>query len=101
MGRGAAVSRARWLLAVGQRLAAARARAGLTLASAATRSGLRLNSISRWELGRQCPSAYDLARYCSAIGAQVALVLPSEPPESPPPPRHGPGRTDHDPHSPE
>lgn len=24
-----------------------------------------------------------------------------EPPESPPPPRHGPGRTDHDPHSPE
>ena len=38
--------------------------------------GLRLNTVSRWELGRQCPSAYDLARHCAALGVSVARLLP-------------------------
>ena len=69
-------ARATWTAALGSRLAAARDRAGLTLAAAAARSGLRLNTVSRWELGRQCPSAYDLARHCAALGVSVARLLP-------------------------
>lgn len=71
------MDRVTWCRALARRLSEARERSGLTLAQAAERSGLRPNSIWRWESGATSPSAYDLARYCAAIGVQVGDVLPS------------------------
>lgn len=71
------MDRVTWTAALGRRLAEARDRAGLTLDAAARAAGLQRNSVWRWESGATCPSAYDLVRYCAAIGAPVVDVLPA------------------------
>lgn len=68
--------RVTWTAQLGRRLADARNRAELTLAQAAERSGIAANSIWRWESGATSLAAYDLARYCAAIGARVEDVFP-------------------------
>ncbi len=71
------MDRVTWCRALARRLFEARERSGLTLAAAAKASGLAPNSIWRWEVGATSPSAYDLARYCAALGVPFGDVLPA------------------------
>lgn len=68
-------SKVAWLTAVGQRLAAARAAAGLSQADLAERIGVHRQTVYRWEAGTQPPDAYGLAMACLVCGVDVGAVL--------------------------
>ncbi|MBV9691998.1 MAG: helix-turn-helix transcriptional regulator [Ktedonobacteraceae bacterium] len=68
------------------KLTAARAEKCLTLENAAELIGCAANTLSRWELGRMTPSAYNRARLCAFYGKtpeELGLVEEQSAPVSP------------------
>lgn len=59
-----------------RQLREARTRAGLTLAQVAEKSGVRLETVSRLEMGRyKNPTIDTLQRVAGAVGAELTLSL--------------------------
>jgi transcriptional regulator with XRE-family HTH domain len=71
-------------IAIGERLKALRAAAGLTLDQLADRSGVSRAMISRIERAEASPTAALLARLCEGLGLTLsAFFAPEEPSSSP------------------
>jgi transcriptional regulator with XRE-family HTH domain len=62
---------------VGQRIAAGRARLGLSQAELAKRLGRSRAAISLWERGRRSPDLAELLRLGTALQCDPAIFLPS------------------------
>jgi uncharacterized protein len=59
---------------VGQQIAEARERAGLTQSQLAERAGTAQSAISAYEAGRKVPSADTFVRLLAAAGARLAVI---------------------------
>lgn len=68
-------------LAIGRRIAAARAKTGLSQAALATKLGLSAGAITQWETGRVTPEPDKFQALAEALGVEVGWLLTGDEPD--------------------
>jgi len=77
-----------WEQAMGNRLRALRARAGLTQEELARKAEVGIDAVRKWELGQRTPMLDSAARLAVALGCTLGQLGGTEPmPEPEPPPK--------------